>query len=399
MNSGPTVPSRLDSIDALRGVTMLLMIWVNDFWTLREVPFWLQHMPAEADALGFSDTIFPAFLLIVGLSIPFALRSRRARGSTTSQLQWRIAERSFALIAMGWFMVNLEYANAAAMPVPKVAWQLAMILAFALIWNAYPASVPRRIQNILRGLGFALLALLAFAYRGGVEDAPTWMRPHWWGILGLIGWSYLICATATLQIGSRPLPLASVWLAFSIFNIGVFAGWFDALSGLKQYVWIVGDGSMPALTMAGTLVSTVYLQSRESGRENAFLAFLVLFGLILVALGLGLRPLWGISKIQATPAWTQLCSGLTLLAFAAIHWVVDWRRARRWTAVLGAAGTATLTCYLVPYLAYPLLAATGVELPDWLSAGIPGLAKSLAFAFAIVWITAALRRAHITLRL
>ncbi len=57
--------SRIHSIDAFRAVTMLLMIWVNDFWSLIDIPHWLQHMAAEDDALGFSDVIFPAFLFIV----------------------------------------------------------------------------------------------------------------------------------------------------------------------------------------------------------------------------------------------------------------------------------------------------------------------------------------------
>ena len=34
---------------------MILMIWVNDFWTLISIPKWLKHAPAEEDYLGFSD--------------------------------------------------------------------------------------------------------------------------------------------------------------------------------------------------------------------------------------------------------------------------------------------------------------------------------------------------------
>mgnify|MGYP001953038981 CR=1 FL=1 len=48
---------RIASIDILRALTMLLMIWVNDFWTLKEVPKRLQHANATEDYLGFSDVI------------------------------------------------------------------------------------------------------------------------------------------------------------------------------------------------------------------------------------------------------------------------------------------------------------------------------------------------------
>ena len=64
---------RIASIDILRALTMLLMIWVNDFFTLIDIPKWLTHASATEDYMGFSDVIFPLFLFIVGLSIPFAI--------------------------------------------------------------------------------------------------------------------------------------------------------------------------------------------------------------------------------------------------------------------------------------------------------------------------------------
>ncbi len=64
--------SRLASIDVYRAIIILLMVFVYDFWTLYEVPAWLEHAPGNADAMGFSDIIFPAFLFIVGLSIPLS---------------------------------------------------------------------------------------------------------------------------------------------------------------------------------------------------------------------------------------------------------------------------------------------------------------------------------------
>ena len=64
---------RLASIDVFRALTMLLMIWVNDFWSLTGVPKWLQHASATEDYMGFSDVIFPLFLFIVGLSLPLAI--------------------------------------------------------------------------------------------------------------------------------------------------------------------------------------------------------------------------------------------------------------------------------------------------------------------------------------
>ncbi len=70
---------RVASIDVFRALTMFLMIFVNDFWTLSGVPKALQHAGANDDFIGFSDVIFPAFLFIVGLSIPLAVTTRRKK--------------------------------------------------------------------------------------------------------------------------------------------------------------------------------------------------------------------------------------------------------------------------------------------------------------------------------
>ena len=49
--------NRIISIDVFRGVTMFLMLWVNDFWTLNSIPKWLKHAVSGEDYLGFSDLI------------------------------------------------------------------------------------------------------------------------------------------------------------------------------------------------------------------------------------------------------------------------------------------------------------------------------------------------------
>ena len=58
--------SRIHSIDVFRALTMLLMIFVNDLWTLKDIPEWLGHKPADVDGIGLADVVFPAFLFIVG---------------------------------------------------------------------------------------------------------------------------------------------------------------------------------------------------------------------------------------------------------------------------------------------------------------------------------------------
>src|SRR2546423_6199690 len=103
------LPRRLKSIDVFRAVTMLLMIFVNDVDEVKNIPHWIKHVKMNEDGLGFADTIFPAFLFIVGLSIPFSITNRLRRGEPSSRLAFYIIFRSLALLIMGFIHVNLQH--------------------------------------------------------------------------------------------------------------------------------------------------------------------------------------------------------------------------------------------------------------------------------------------------
>src|ERR1700761_5947558 len=113
--------SRVRSIDAFRAVTMFLMIFVNDIDGMPNTPAWIQHAKINADALGLADTIFPAFLFIVGLSIPFAFQNRIKRGDY--RIPWRIIKRSFSLIFIGFFFANIDTYNEATAILPRPVWE------------------------------------------------------------------------------------------------------------------------------------------------------------------------------------------------------------------------------------------------------------------------------------
>ncbi len=87
---------------------MVLMIFVNDLWTLTKVPKWLGHAAAREDYLGLADIVFPLFLFVVGLSLPFAVENRRAKGDSDWMILRHISLRSGSLLIMGLYMMNLE---------------------------------------------------------------------------------------------------------------------------------------------------------------------------------------------------------------------------------------------------------------------------------------------------
>ena len=75
---------RETSIDLVRGADVLLMLFVNEMAGVRGTPAFLRHRPPDADGMTITDVVFPAFLFIVGMSIPFALGGRRAAATTAA---------------------------------------------------------------------------------------------------------------------------------------------------------------------------------------------------------------------------------------------------------------------------------------------------------------------------
>src|SRR5579863_6361082 len=94
---------RITSIDAVRGFVMFTMIFVNDLAGAPErlVPDWMVHFSdrqhATKSGMTFVDLVFPAFLFIVGMSIPFALGGRMAKGEPIWKTLGHIVVRTLAL--------------------------------------------------------------------------------------------------------------------------------------------------------------------------------------------------------------------------------------------------------------------------------------------------------------
>jgi len=383
--------NRLKSIDILRALTMLLMIFVNDLWSLTDIPEWLEHTAAHEDGMGLADVVFPAFLLIVGLSIPHAIRARMKRGDSKVLIIRHILERTLALLIMGVFMVNLENINAEHMLLSKVLWQILMTLAFFLIWNVYDDQVMGRFSPwILKGLGWVILIFLAISYSGGEGQ---WMRFHWWGILGLIGWGYLVAALTYLMVGNKPGWLALALLVLILLNINEFITPFN--SSIK----LVVSASNHALVMGGVVITSVMIRLKEQDRMQLLLPFLLGFAVLLMLFGFLSRPLWGISKILATPSWTAICAAITALSFALMYLVADRAGKYKWAGIIEPAGSMTLTCYLIPYFVYAFRTLSGLTLPEALTTGGVGILKSILFAILIIQITGLLGRLKIKLKI
>ena len=383
---------RLPSIDILRAVTMLLMIFVNDLWSLTHVPRWLLHTAAEEDGMGLSDVVFPAFLFIVGLSIPHALKARLAKGASKGSVMLHILSRTLALLVMGLFMVNLENIDAAQLLIRKEYWQILMALAFMLIWNNYRSPMILGVipTVLLKILGWLMLAFLASIYRSASGE---WMMTHWWGILGLIGWAYLVVALLYLWIGDKMWWLAVACIVLLLLNVNEFV----QLLGFDFQLVI--SASTHASVMMGVLTTVIYTQLAAKDQLKLLIPSLIGLAILLIAFGFATRPEWGISKIRATPSWTSICAGITMLAFVLLHFIADVKEQTRWADFIAPAGSSTLTCYLMPYFAYAFVELLGWSLPAILTDGAIGLLKSTLFALLIIQVTGLLNRVQIGLKI
>ncbi|MCJ8208953.1 DUF5009 domain-containing protein [Mucilaginibacter sp. RS28] len=373
---------------------MFLMIFVNDASGVKHIPEWIDHAKADADAMGFADTIFPAFLFIVGLSLQFAIKSRIKKGDSTKQLLLYVITRGFALLVMGFYHVNLESYNRSVSLIPKAAWALIITVAFFLIWLDYPEKMKKIVRYALVAAGVLLLVLMAIIYKGGEGTDVHWMRPSWWGILGIIGWSYLTCALIyVLSRGNMK------WLT-------VFYALFVALNIIchtivpKGKLWIIGDGSSVALVMGGVIISRVFTYLNDAGKTTRLWAVLAVTGVLFIVAGLLIRPYAeGISKIRSTPAWVFICGGITILVFELMIYLMDVKGYRNLLKWISPAGTSTLTCYLLPYFQVFLLMLFNIKYPPVINSGLPGLLRSILTSFILIQIAGWMEKRHLRLKI
>jgi len=390
---------RISTIDILRALTMLLMIFVNDLWSLTNIPGWLEHTAAAEDGMGLADTVFPAFLFIAGMSIPLSVQHRIRKGDSTNKILFHIIERSFALIVMGVFLVNGEEINEAASGIQRLPWNMICCTAFIILWNSWSKNMNKFLLRSLKILAVISLVILAFIYRSGKEGNLHRFATHWWGILGLIGWAYFISALVFLIPGNKFFISITAWLVFLFTCVASHARFIPPYTLPANIIAPFGNGSMPAFTMGGVITTLTLLHFRQRNAAGKMTVVLLLIAAAFFISGFYARTFWGISKIRATPAWVLICSGITIVIFIILYWLVEVNGKANWFKIILPAGNNTLLCYLLPYYAYGLPMIFHFYLPSFILAGWIGLLKSFLFAMSIVIATGWLGKLGLKLRL
>jgi predicted acyltransferase len=300
---------RLASIDALRGFDMFWIIgggtvfanmakaWENPVTrTFREQ---LEHVNWEG--FHFEDLIYPLFLFIIGVVLPFSLAHRREQGQSRCRLYLHILKRSFILILLG--------------------------------------SIPR-----------------------GVLSFTHW--PFMGGVLEHIGLCYFFATLLAMHTKWRARAVIVVaflvlyWLAIILIPVpGHGSGVFTEEGNLASYIdrlfisdklWNEGPTSVLSgisIILWGSLVGD-WLRSNRSGNRKA--AGLFLAGIASVILGY----LWGFSlpiikRVLWTSSYVTYACGWSLLLLALFYWVIDVKKCRRWAFFFIVIGMNAITIYFL----------------------------------------------------
>lgn len=380
----PPPAGRVFSIDIMRGITLCLMLLVNDLFE-PGVPAWMVHTKAETDGMGLADWVFPGFLFMAGLSIPYAMAARKQKGDTPFRLLLHVLFRSVSLLIIGILMLNGSRVNEELTGMPELLWKVLMYLCVFLVWNAYPRKAALKPLFIaLQLLGLAGLVYLVTIFKAGAPGNVKWLETGWWGILGLIGWGYLTAALLYLLIGNRLALAALSWSVFVILNILAQSGVLPIAGFASRVFGVVLNGNIPSIVLAGLTIGMLVQQ--HQARKSQLLKWLLLTGILAVIGGFILRNWFIISKIYGTPSWAMLCNGISILLFALVYYYTDILGKIKWAWFFNIAGRNSLTTYLAPDLIYFACWGWGIPLFFYKQIGNTALAISGSVAWTVLMV-------------
>jgi len=318
---------RLESIDALRGFDMFWI--VGGDVALKAWAHWagwpppdlveeqLEHVPWEG--FRFYDLIFPLFLFLVGVVIPFSQAAQRARGGSPAQMHLRILRRTVLLFALGLLANNIL----------QFDWG-----------NLRVAGV---LQRIAIGYGCAALIVLHTGVRGQAVVAAALLLGYW-ALLALVPGPGGVAGDYSME--------------------GNLAGYVDRhyLPGkiLKPY-YGYGDNegilsTIPAVATAllGALAGHWLRAGRPAGVR---LSGLVLAGVACLAVGTAWGTVFPVIKNLWTSSFVLVAGGWSLLLLALFHAVIDVLGFRSWAFFFTVIGANAITIYVVPrFLDFPKVA-------------------------------------------
>lgn len=388
---------RILSLDIFRGLTIFLMVFVNDLAGVSNVPAWMKHVPPGVNGMTFVDVVFPAFLFIVGMAIPFATENRLSKNENLFAFWQHVGVRTFGLLVLGVFMVNSAEMNSEASLIPKHLWATLFYLAAILIWNRYPKTDDSLRQQLFWGLriaGIVVLLILPFLFKKGEAGNLTGMTPSWWGILGLIGWAYLYAMILYMALRRKLIWMVPAFFALLLLLLSIRSG------ALNYPGWLAAQGgnfSHTLLTLAGIVCALILQQDGFKTNPKIKIRYMLLAAVILTVVGYFCLPFGHINKNFATPSWALFCSAICFVVFPLTYWLTDIKGIKNWANFLKPAGQNPLLTYILPAIFFHLGAY--YLIPDIFGSGVLGFLRSVIFAVFILWVAKWLTKKGVKMQL
>lgn len=273
---------RLLSLDCFRGFVIALMFFVNLSWDRSAFPDWFGHAGWNGGKQGvwLADFVFPWFLFIVGVAIPFSMHSGRGKGLTVGQRIWAACRRCALIYLLG---CVIGAARGAYNPAKPLTWS------WLISWD------------ILQHIAFAyLIAVLVM------------LLPRW----GRVGFVAAVLVGKWMWMMFVPVPVVGqiVWTqeqsTYRWLNgqIGWFGGFQNVLPGA-------------CTVLLGCFAGEVLRCGEWSETKRA--RVLAVGGTVLVGIALLWQLHFPLSKDYYTSTYAMLAAGSGAIVLALMYWVVD----------------------------------------------------------------------------
>lgn len=399
---------RIESIDVFRGFTILVMIFVNDIAGLDNIPTWLEHADVSLNSMTFVDVVFPVFLFIIGMAIPYSLKKRINEGGSKLGVYSHILIRTASLVAIGVLMVNTEtIAPKGYLPAP--IWILLMYAGVLMVWNNWSNGKDVKTKvYIIRICGACLLLALVFLYNGNNVESLISIRPQWWGMIGLIGWAYLgACLFYVLFSKTPEAILGSAILLYFFYLINNSVG-FVSIPLLDDF-GITGEifGPHAAVILSGTFLGQKLSEQSNALTHNKMIKWAFIYGLFLFATGKlihgmsNMHEVFIVNKENSTPAWALLSSAYAVWFWVLIYWITDVKKWKIKLNFLKLAGANALFAFIVAPILYSLFSLISLTFnsPDFYDLlrnnTISGITTSFILTYFLTWLTGYLYKKQI----